>query len=274
MAIILMASVGRMGGINHTEDVRKVQHALNKVPKSEGGPPKPLDPDGKCGSKTIEAIQLFQIKHFGWKGADGRVDVNGPTHLKLNEYDTGITPPTVETIPTSQSFSVRIDSTIKPTNEEWRLLITDEANQISRVYRLEPSKAYAPLKEFKVKWTMPYALVPPPSKPISVNDFHDAKFGYRSTLHYDPRNQFHLTRTWINVMALQVAVGDKQKNYFHTPTNISDCLDEMRKDPDKPGTYQGEVMGLLELIENENVRTPLAFSAPTVPGGTSRRLKS
>ena len=273
MAIILIASVGRMGGINHTEDVRKVQHALNKVPKRAGGPAKPLDPDGKCGSKTIEAIQLFQIKHFGWKGADGRVDVNGPTHLKLNEYDTAIAPPTVETIPTSESFSVRFDSISKPTNEEWRLLITDEANQISRIYRLEQTVPYRPLEKFREKWTMPYALALPPPKPISVTDFHDAKFGYRSTLHYDPRNQI-LKETWINVMALQVAVDDRQKNYFHTPTKVSDCFEEMQKDFDKPGTYQAEVKGLLKLIENANVQTPLALTAPTVPGGTSRRLKS
>jgi hypothetical protein len=262
MAIILMASVGRMGGINHAEDVRKVQHALNKVPKSEGGPPKPLDPNGNCGPKTIEAIQLFQIKHFGWSGADGRVDVNGPTHQKLNEYDSGMAPPVVETMPTSESFSVRIDSISKPTNEEWQVLITDEANQISRVYRLEQTVHYRPLEKCKVKWTKPYPLVPKPPKPISVTDFHGAKFGYGSTLHYNPKKQ--PDRTWINVMALQLVEEDRQTNYFHTPTEVWDCSEEMRKNVDKPGTYMAGVMGLLKLIENADVQTPLAFSAPTV----------
>lgn len=253
-----------MGGINHVEDVRKVQHALNKVPKSAGGPPKPLDPDGKCGAKTIEAIQLFQIKHFGWKGADGRVDVNGPTHQKLNEYDTGITPPTVETIPTSESFSVRIDSDFKKRDVEWRLLITDEANEISRLYRLEQT-VHWPKERFGEEWSKPTPF--PRLKPISVTDFHGAKFGYRSTVHYDPRKPFAQTETWINVMALQLVGDAKQTNRFHTSTRIVDCAEEMRKNSDKPGTYQAEVMGLLELIEDTNMQTSLfSFGAPTVPG--------
>ena len=92
--------------------------------------------------------------------------MNGPTHQKRNEYDTGITPPTVETIPTSKSFSVRIDSDTKEKDVEWRLLITDEANEISRVYRLEQTVG------------KPYPL--PMPKPISVTDFHHAKFGYQA----------------------------------------------------------------------------------------------
>ena len=40
----------------------------------------------------------------------------------------------------------------------------------------------------------------------------------------------------------------------------------MQKNTDKPGTYQGEATGLLKLIENANVQTSFAFSAPTVPG--------
>ena len=250
-----------MGGVNRTEDVRKVQGALNKVPKSAGGPPKPLDPDGKCGSKTIEAIQLFQIKHFGWKGTDGRVDVNGPTHQKLNEYDTGITPPAVE-VPTSESFSLRIDSEVKQKNVEWRLLITDEANEISRLYRLEQWVPW-PKERFGEEWSKPTPLTRP--KPISVTDFHDAKFAYRSALHYHPKK--FPQETWINVMALQLVGDAKQTNCFNTPTRMWECWDEMRKDFDKPGTYQAEVMGLLKLIEDANVQTvPFPFSAPTVPG--------
>lgn len=42
----------------------------------------------------------------------------------------------------------------------------------------------------------------------------------------------------------------------------------MRKDFDKPGTYQAGVKSFLKLIENANVQTPVAFSAPTVPGAT------
>lgn len=39
----------------------------------------------KTGPKTNGAIQSFQLKHFGWSGADGRVDPGRQTLAKLNE---------------------------------------------------------------------------------------------------------------------------------------------------------------------------------------------
>ncbi len=87
MARKLVASVGRMGGVNYRDDVITVQQLLNKVPVNEGGPTPPLVVDGICGSRTVKAIQLFQVKQIGWSGADGRVDPNGPTHTRLNTYD-------------------------------------------------------------------------------------------------------------------------------------------------------------------------------------------
>jgi peptidoglycan hydrolase-like protein with peptidoglycan-binding domain len=80
----ISASVGR-GGVNRSNDVRIIQAALNKISPKSGGPAKPLAEDGICGPKTIEAIQKFQLHHFGWQGADGRVDPDGPTLAKLNQ---------------------------------------------------------------------------------------------------------------------------------------------------------------------------------------------
>jgi hypothetical protein len=77
-----------MGGKNMAQDVVNVQELLNMVPAAEGGPAPPLDVDGLCGPKTIAAIQKFQLAHFGWHGADGRVDPGGPTLAKLNEYES------------------------------------------------------------------------------------------------------------------------------------------------------------------------------------------
>jgi hypothetical protein len=93
MARSISFSVGAMGGKNLPGDTRTVQELLNQVPASEGGPVPKLEPDGKCGPLTKAAIQKFQIKHFGWKGADGRVDPDGPTLAKLNEFDKPLTPP-------------------------------------------------------------------------------------------------------------------------------------------------------------------------------------
>jgi len=92
VAKTITASVGRMGGVNRPDDVRTIQDLLNRVPTTAGGPKPPLDPDGKCGPKTINAIQTFQLHHFGWPGADGRVDPNGRTHVKLNEFDGPASP--------------------------------------------------------------------------------------------------------------------------------------------------------------------------------------
>jgi hypothetical protein len=83
----IRASVGRMGGRNLPDDVRTVQELLNEVPATEGGPTPPLVPDSLCGPKTIGAIQRFQLHHFGFSGADGRVDPGGRTLAKLNEFD-------------------------------------------------------------------------------------------------------------------------------------------------------------------------------------------
>jgi len=82
-----MASVGGQGGRNMPPDVVTVQQLLNQVPNAQGGPFPPLISDGLCGPKTVAAIQSFQLAHFGWKGADSRVDPNGPTLAKLNEFD-------------------------------------------------------------------------------------------------------------------------------------------------------------------------------------------
>jgi hypothetical protein len=88
----LVASVGRLGGANRPSDVFNVQELLNQVPVEAGGPRIFLNPDARCGSKTIEAIQKFQLFHFGWKGADGRVDPDGQTLRKLNQFEDGRRP--------------------------------------------------------------------------------------------------------------------------------------------------------------------------------------
>jgi peptidoglycan hydrolase-like protein with peptidoglycan-binding domain len=132
----ITASVGRMGGVNRPDDVRTVQQLLNQVPLTAGGPKPPLDPDGKCGPKTIAAIQAFQLHHFGWPGADGRVDPNGRTHTKLNEFDV----PGPTTATKAATLSIR---RVGPTGQfvdpnrkdEWFYEVRDPAQPgISAVY--------------------------------------------------------------------------------------------------------------------------------------------
>jgi hypothetical protein len=82
--IIISGSVG-IYGYNYPEDTNKIQDALNQVPAEQGGVSPKLKVDSKCGPKTKQAIQNFQLKHFGWKGADGLIDPGKQTLAKLNE---------------------------------------------------------------------------------------------------------------------------------------------------------------------------------------------
>lgn len=82
--IVISASVGQ-GGVNKKEDVFNIQYGLDQVPPIDGGPNPQLKIDGICGPKTIGAIRNFQLKHFGWSGADGRIDPGKQTIKKLNE---------------------------------------------------------------------------------------------------------------------------------------------------------------------------------------------
>ncbi|MPZ21794.1 MAG: hypothetical protein GEV06_28510, partial [Luteitalea sp.] len=86
--IAITASVG-INGANQKNDVMVIQRALNDVPPDQGRPEPPLVVDGICGPKTKKGIQAFQLKHFGWKGADGRVDPDKQTIAKLNELSGG-----------------------------------------------------------------------------------------------------------------------------------------------------------------------------------------
>ena len=78
-----------LGGKNAAVDVKALQSALNElldlIP-----PTRRLAVDGTLGrtpasSKTVAAIKLFQKKVVGLRTPDGRADVNGKTHRKINE---------------------------------------------------------------------------------------------------------------------------------------------------------------------------------------------
>ncbi|MET0026027.1 MAG: peptidoglycan-binding protein [Candidatus Thiodiazotropha sp.] len=82
--IFILGSVG-IHGYNYPDDVKKIQDALNRVAQAQGGAHPKLKPDGLCGDKTKQAIQKFQLMHFGWSGADGLVEVARQTLARLNE---------------------------------------------------------------------------------------------------------------------------------------------------------------------------------------------
>jgi len=85
MAQMILAPVGRLGGVNRPSDVKVVQELLNRIPHAASGPYPLLAVDAVCGPKTLDAIQKFQLQQLGWGKADGRVDPNGATLQKMNE---------------------------------------------------------------------------------------------------------------------------------------------------------------------------------------------
>lgn len=86
--VAIAAPVG-IKGVNQIADVRTIQQALNDVPMNQGRAMPPLKTDGICGNKTKDVIQKFQVKHFGWKFADGRIDPLKRTIAKLNQLIPG-----------------------------------------------------------------------------------------------------------------------------------------------------------------------------------------
>ncbi|ELP1878973.1 M15 family metallopeptidase [Vibrio vulnificus] len=84
----LIGSVG-VSGKNQTIDIKEIQKGLN-LTISLLKPITQLKVDGSLGrnpekSKTVAAIKEFQKRVVGMVRPDGRVDVNGKTHRKLND---------------------------------------------------------------------------------------------------------------------------------------------------------------------------------------------
>lgn len=88
----IAAPVGT-GGISLPADTKTIQQLLNAVPLTEGGPSPKLRDDGKCDPFTKAAISRFQARQLGWKANDGRVDPNGATLARLNEFDKALALP-------------------------------------------------------------------------------------------------------------------------------------------------------------------------------------
>lgn len=86
--IVISQSVG-INSVNSANDVRVIQDALNRVTPAQGGPSPLLVVDGACGPKTKNAIQQFQLKQFGWSGADGKINPGGQTITRLNQLVGG-----------------------------------------------------------------------------------------------------------------------------------------------------------------------------------------
>ena len=188
MAVVIADKVGR-SCVNRAVDVAAIQDALNRVPIHEGGTPpnKRLPVNGTCGPQTIEAIQLFQLKQFGWPGADGKIFPNGETHTRLNQIlGTDILVPGVLTPPTepsTEAFLIRMSTgghgstKISELNTLF-LWIEDAANRINAVYRVLHFHSRKEPAPSLLGFGLPEAMSWP--EPIPVGAFENAGFHYIS----------------------------------------------------------------------------------------------
>ena len=134
----ITASVG-INGRNLKPDVETIQRALNDVPANQGRPSPILVVDGDCGSKTKNAIQQFQLKHFGWSGADGRVDPNKQTIAKLNELTRG---------QRQQEENARVNRVTELLAEVFRCIRTAQMNLLMAANAVDAPDVPSPLPSF------------------------------------------------------------------------------------------------------------------------------
>ncbi len=84
--IVLSAPVGDGPTARNTStDVAAIQRGFNALLPGDRGFLPELKVDGLCGPKTKDSIQKFQIKYFGWNGADRLMEPGKQTIRKLNE---------------------------------------------------------------------------------------------------------------------------------------------------------------------------------------------
>jgi hypothetical protein len=159
MIRLITASVG-VNGVNRPSDVRTIQEMLNQAPVSSGGPSPPLIVDEICGPKTKAAIQKFQLHHFGWAGADGRVDPNGPTHIKLHEWEKITSPPQV--VPPAEPESMRwviqrlgAKQIFVPNPEELFFRVLDAKNARAALYWMGQKGQSPPVQQVSLSLLSP-----------------------------------------------------------------------------------------------------------------------
>ena len=159
MARTITTAVGRMGARNLPGDVATVQDLLNLVPPGAGRPQQLLVVDSLCGPKTITAIQKFQIHHFGWSGADGRVDPDGQTLRKLNEFDRPRPVPpharpfTPRTVARCPHLGVVVGYPAQPRAEPATLMVSDRFRVVGCSFRV--GRTASPC--VTVRWVQPPA---------------------------------------------------------------------------------------------------------------------
>ncbi|WP_296700136.1 peptidoglycan-binding domain-containing protein [Thiocapsa sp. UBA6158] len=145
---------------NLASDVTIIQDLLNRIDPALGGPNVPLKIDGICGPKTQGAIQSFQLKHFGWSGADGRVDPGGRTLAKMEEVAKPVGPVLVGAV---EVFQAGNKTFVDNAYTDFFFRFKSQTRSHSVLYYFSPSPGGVPLYPpslFNLKGDL-FALEPP-----------------------------------------------------------------------------------------------------------------
>lgn len=235
---------------NESSDVIKIQDALNRVPADQGRAQPPLVPNGVCDKRTIEAIQKFQLKQFGWPGADGKIFPGGQTITRINQLlpDPVIPAPAKQTgVRWRVEFNTGKSSFLSKL-EPWFLYFTDLDE--GRSWRFWLSKPQIGREQEKPFGT-PHEFETEPLTPL---DFENAVFRFQHTLHYrglppvpDVAGNvpFFQNSESSGAAAFQLANGYKFW-LLDMPLQIAEVILKANQDPTKPGVYSDFVVGRLK----------------------------
>jgi hypothetical protein len=235
---------------NLKPDVTKIQDALNRVPADQGRALPPLVVNGVCDKRTTDAIQKFQLKQFGWPGADGKIFPGGETITRINQL---LPDPVISAPPKQTGVRWRVEFNTGATRslsklEPWFLYFTDLDEGRSWRYRLakvqvgsEQTRPFGTPFEFS-------------TEPLSPLDFENAIFRYQHTLDY--RGLPPLPDVAGNVPVVQksessgVAAFQLENGYkfwlMGMPLEIAEVILQAARNPTQPGVYSDYVIGRLK----------------------------
>lgn len=194
----MKSSVGK-GGVNNKNDVIFVQKLLNNYQLCQAKVYfKKLVEDGRIGSNTLYAINIFQSHVVGMAHPDSRVDVGGSTIKYLQSYRSNAAPVSTS-VSTSVAFTAKHAKSQTPLSKKEQ--IKQPQVQLSANAKTDPRKlktrkeiaqVYGEISVDK-KWAEKTKYLRPFVIPKDISSHKD----YRWISSYDPKKR-KVSEVWCN----------------------------------------------------------------------------
>jgi hypothetical protein len=196
---------------------------LNRIPILQGGllevfPNLKLDESsGNFDDKLLAAIQAFQLRHFGWNGADCKIYPNSITIGKINELLPQEEKPAETEAKTNIFFLMISPATFLSNGDQIYLKFDDIQNRQSAKYKVDGAfSSIYPDQQPEVYTNQQRILWQGPA--LSVKDFNQADFQYGTNAHVEMVDITPATLPQIateNMMGIKT-VKDNTFRYFNT----------------------------------------------------------